>query len=102
MDAGLPGGDGTLGTVYLIHFSEPYKHARHYTGWSTNLKARLRDHGNGHGARLMEVLKDAGIGWELSRTWENVDRNFERRLKRRGGAARICPICVASGNAPKH
>jgi hypothetical protein len=29
------------GTVYLLHFSRPYKHARHYTGWAVNVKRRL-------------------------------------------------------------
>jgi hypothetical protein len=22
------------GVVYLVHFTEPYRHARHYTGWT--------------------------------------------------------------------
>ena len=57
------------GTVYLLHFSEPYKHARHYTGWTEDLPARLGAHGNGRGARLMEVIKVAGIGFPLARTW---------------------------------
>jgi hypothetical protein len=32
------GGTGTeAGTVYIVHFDTPYKHARHYTGWATDL-----------------------------------------------------------------
>ena len=30
------------GTVYLLHFSEPYKHARHYTGWTEDLPRAWR------------------------------------------------------------
>lgn len=82
-----------LGTVYLIHFDKPFKHAKHYTGWATDLSARLELHASGQGARLLAVIKAEGIGWQLARTWENVDRHFERRLKVQGGASRRCPMC---------
>ena len=29
------------GTVYLMHFSEPFGHARHYIGWAEDLQRRL-------------------------------------------------------------
>ena len=80
------------GTVYLLHFSEPYKHARHYTGWTEDLPARLEAHGNGRGARLMEVIKAAGIGFTLARTWPGT-KNRERHIKTQGGASRHCPEC---------
>lgn len=83
------------GTVYLIHFDRPYKHAAHYVGWTTNLEARLEEHRKGSGARLMEVLKEAGIGWKLAKSWPGT-RELERRIKRQGGAARCCPACVAA------
>jgi hypothetical protein len=65
-----PGPDGT---VYLLHFTEPFGHARHYLGWA----------GPGN---------LSGVGWELVRTWAG-DRGLERRLKGYGGHARICPAC---------
>ncbi len=34
-----------------------------------DLPARLEAHGAGRGARLMEVIKAAGIGFTLARTW---------------------------------
>ena len=80
------------GTVYLLHFSEPYKHARHYTGWTEDLPARMEAHGNGRGARLMEVIKAAGIGFTLARTWPGT-KNRERQIKTQGGASRHCPEC---------
>jgi predicted GIY-YIG superfamily endonuclease len=80
------------GTVYLLHFDCPYRHARHYLGWASNLDARLAEHDAGRGARLMEVISCAGIGWELARTWTG-DRGRERQLKRQGGASRCCPCC---------
>lgn len=84
---------GVLGVVYLLHFDSPFKHAKHYTGWATDLEARLALHKSGSGARLIAVIQEAGIGWSLARTWVDVDRNFERRLKNTGGASRYCPMC---------
>jgi predicted GIY-YIG superfamily endonuclease len=81
-----------VGTVYLLHFDRRYRHAGHYTGWSANLELRLEEHAAGYGARLLAVLRDAGIGWRLARTWAGT-RNTERALKRQGGAARRCPLC---------
>ncbi len=77
--------------VYLLHFSEPYKHARHYLGYSADVPARLERHSLGRGARLVEVILAAGITFELVRTWDG-DRKLERRLHKRGGS-RLCPIC---------
>ena len=80
------------GTVYLIHFDRPYRHAAHYTGWTADLPARLATHAAGRGARLMEVIKGAGIGWRLALA-KPGDRREERRMKGRGGARRNCPMC---------
>jgi predicted GIY-YIG superfamily endonuclease len=80
------------GTVYLLHFDRPYRHAAHYTGFATNLAARLAAHATGHGARLLAVIHAAGIGWTLARTWPGT-RSDERALKRQGGASRRCPLC---------
>ncbi|MFI6907340.1 hypothetical protein ACIBKY_39200 [Nonomuraea sp. NPDC050394] len=82
----------TPGTVYLLHFAHPYKHARHYIGWTGDLDARLAEHQAGRGARLLAVVKAAGITWTLARTW-NGPRSRERALKRQGGASRCCPLC---------
>ncbi len=86
-----------MGCVYLIHFDRPYKHAKHYLGYVSgdkkNVDRRLEKHRSGTGARLMEIVVDAGITFSVSRVWENVDRHFERRLKQRG-KGRICPSCL--------
>lgn len=79
-------------TVYLIHFSEPYKHAKHYLGSTDDLPGRLTAHRKGYGSRLMEVVTEAGIEWQVVRTWKG-GRELERRLKRRHGSPRLCPIC---------
>lgn len=79
-------------TVYLLHFNRPYRHARHYIGFTTNLDKRITDHLCGMGARLMEVITGAGIEWKLARTWQG-DRRLERRLKEWHNAALLCPLC---------
>jgi predicted GIY-YIG superfamily endonuclease len=85
--------DRYLGTVYLLHFDRPYRHARHYVGWAKDIDARLAQHGTGHGARLLQVVQAAGITWTLARTWPGATRNRERQIKRMGGAGRRCPLC---------
>jgi predicted GIY-YIG superfamily endonuclease len=87
-----------LGSAYLLHFDKPYQHASHYLGWSSNLPVRLAAHESGRGARLTEVVAEAGIRWVLTRTWPGVSRDFERALKNQGGASRRCPGC---GVVPK-
>jgi hypothetical protein len=84
---------GQLGIVYLLHFSQPYRHARHYQGWTEDLFERLIQHATGRGARLMTVIYDAGIGFTLARICEGT-RNTERAIKNDGGAVRFCPLCT--------
>jgi predicted GIY-YIG superfamily endonuclease len=84
------------GTIYLLHFTpRGYRHAAHYLGWTEDLATRLDAHRKGRGARLMEVIAEAGLGFVLARTWTGT-RALERRLKGRGGHARLCPICRQS------
>jgi len=58
-----------------------------------DLDHRVAEHLAGRGARLIEVITQAGIGFRLARTWPGVTRARERQLKRQGGASRHCPIC---------
>jgi len=87
-----------VGVIYLLHFdcpigdmANPRGFASHYTGWTHDLPARLVDHAAGR-ARIMQVVGEAGIGWQLARIWTGT-RTRERSLKRSGGAARRCPVC---------
>jgi hypothetical protein len=97
-------GRGPVGIIYLLHFdrpigdpANPHGFASHYTGWTLDLDRRLADHAAGvgpsqGGARLMQAVFEAGIGFQLARVWEGT-RGRERSLKRSGGAARRCPVC---------
>jgi predicted GIY-YIG superfamily endonuclease len=64
--------------VYLFHFDQRYEHAGHYTGWAEDLDHRVAEHLAGRGARLIEVITRAGIGFRLARTWPGVTRARER------------------------
>ena len=82
--------------IYLIHFDQPYRHARHYLGFvESDLEARLERHASGQGARLMAVINAAGITWRCVRTWQG-DRKLERKLKRRKEAPQLCPVCAGA------
>ena len=94
--------DASRGTVYLLHFDQRYQHAGHYTGWAEHLDQRLAQHQRGTGARLVEVITQAGIGFRVARLWPAASRARERSLKNSGGAARRCPICKQERTAHGH
>lgn len=81
--------------VYLIHFDEPLAHAQHYIGYAEDINERLNAHRVGRGARLLAACNAVGISYRIVRIWNGpgADRNFERRLKRRKNARRLCPTC---------
>lgn len=84
--------------LYLICFDRPLKHARHYLGFSRNdktLPKRIEHHRKGSGARLMAAVVAAGIDFRVVRTWDDADRNEERRLKNRHKGPKLCPHCAA-------
>ena len=84
-----------MSTIYLLHIEPPYKHARHYLGFTENgVEVRLAEHRAGRGARLTQVAVDAGCQLMLVRTWEG-DRTQERKFKNQNHAPRFCPVCNA-------
>jgi predicted GIY-YIG superfamily endonuclease len=86
----MSGPTARTGVIYLLHFERRYQHAAHYMGWAADLEQRLAEHTAGHGARLLAVVKAAGITWTLSRTWTGT-RSDERALKRQGGRLPALP-----------
>lgn len=84
-----------LGVIYLLHFDEPYQHARHYLGFCTSyegLDSRFEFHANGRGSHLLAAVTKAGIKWRLVRLWKGT-RNDERHFKYNGASTPFCPIC---------
>lgn len=95
-----------VGAVYILHFDPPYKHVRHYTGWTEGdraaVKARLRRHLSGHGARIIEVICcRMGHGVHLGRIFRQKTRKFERALKKRnhGPLEQFCRVCREQARA---
>ena len=86
------------GTVYLLHFSEPFGHARHYIGWAEDLQRRLAQHRAGQGSNLCRHASMAGVTFTLAATWPGT-RSDERRRHRNHHGARDCPVC--RGGAPR-
>lgn len=84
----------TVGYAYLLHFSEPYKHAQHYLGWTNNLFKRIKEHNSGSRERcvLTHVAKANGIKFKLVRTWQGP-LEMERKLKAKHNSRLLCPIC---------
>ncbi len=84
--------------VYLLHFSRPISPdhtCQHYIGWAESWPDRVATHriGGDDAARLCQVAKERGIDFVVARIWPDGDRQLERRLKNRHGAARFCPVC---------
>lgn len=91
-----------VGWCYLLHLERPFRHARHYLGWTAaeSVYDRIERHRAGAGANFLRHVNDAGIGYELVRVWPG-GRVMERRLKNRGGASRLCPVCRAERAAER-
>lgn len=71
------------GFIYLLKFEQPISDdstAQTYTGWASDLAARIQQHKHGNGARLTQVAHERGIGFRVARVWVG-DRSTERRIK---------------------
>jgi hypothetical protein len=71
----------------------PRTNCRKVQHWTEDLLDRLDTHARGHGARLIAVIWQAGIGFTLVRLCEGT-RHRERAIKHAGGAVRYCPACT--------
>jgi hypothetical protein len=81
--------------IYLVHFTVPYKHAKHYIGSTLPdcLERRMHTHISGNGSRLMKAVVQADIGFEVVRTWRGT-YSFEHWLKAKKNTPRqLCPAC---------
>lgn len=87
--------------VYTVHFKTPLAHGDqaptlHYTGMASDVDARLARHRRGDGSRLMAVVAERGISWELAQLIPcesySEAHALEARLKKHS-ASRRCPVC---------
>ena len=84
-----------MGKIYLIHLDRPFQEkVSHYIGYTDReVEQRLQDHKNGRGARLLNAVNKAKISYIVVRIWEDVDKYFERKLKKQKNSKRFCPVC---------
>ncbi len=85
------------GCVYTLHFARPLgsaaQYAQHYTGFTTDLAARLAAHwAGGCDVRLVRAFRKAGIPFVVVSIEHGVTRARENQLKL-ASAARRCPVC---------
>lgn len=88
-------------SVYLLHFSRPLGRISHYLGQTSrpDVMTRVGEHRAGRGPTITRGAIRAGAELLLARVWEGADSGLERRLKRRGGYRRLCPVCGGSSAA---
>jgi hypothetical protein len=93
--------------TYLLHFSSrisPNHTCQHYAGHAHNLSHRIQVQRRGRrwrkrngqwcgAARLLEVARQRGIGFQVAKVWVGAGRDFEKRLKGRKQGPDLCPIC---------
>lgn len=80
-------------TVYVLHFDPPYKHAKHYIGFTECIDNRFERHCNGGGSPLVKAALAAGCVVSVAHVFEGADREFERKLKNRKDTPRWCRLC---------
>lgn len=92
-------------TLYLLHFPEPYFHARHYAGVTQrpDLRLRMTEHLSSQGNGLVRAVAqrlaitdpEELIARLLVATWKGT-RDDERRIKKLKNMRDICPVCRAT------
>lgn len=91
--------------LYLLHFAEPYHHARHYLGYAIGTgrgRAYAQAQCDGHAIGAHELVMAAqwaGIEIEVAAVWVGHGRATRRELKRGHNLARHCPICRSAAES---
>lgn len=85
------------GYVYVLHFDQSFKHARHYIGCTSQPRERLIAHAQGRGARIVQAAAEAGIQFRLGAigiTNVRCMRRIERQTKDWHGSSQFCECCT--------
>ncbi len=88
------------GTCYLLCFAKRYEHAVQHHADPGRFAIRMQEHRSGNGARLMEVITDAGIDFEIARLWIG-SQHRERQLKQHGATRHGQPRSRTPGDRPQ-
>ncbi|MBD3387428.1 MAG: hypothetical protein GF414_00605 [Candidatus Altiarchaeales archaeon] len=87
------------GYVYVIHLNRPFRHAKHYIGYTTDIVRRMTHHSLGHrdSSHFMKAVCRAGIRWSVTMVQSFEDAKeavcFEKKLKRDKRSSLHCPLC---------
>lgn len=86
--------------IYVLHFTDPLHHAKHYVGCTRNLRQRLETHADGYGSHLTRALYEKQIEFELGTLYVTNKANMrkiERFIKKMANGPRFCQICNPAG-----
>ena len=92
--------------LYLLHFAEPYHHARHYLGYAVGIGrgrtyAKAQARGVALGAHeLVMSVQAAGIAIEVADVWIGEGRELQRAMRASHNLARFCPLCTGAAELP--
>lgn len=92
------------GTVYLLHFDAPYRHARNYLGWADDFDALLAEHAAGTGGRLTAVVRSAASAGPSPGPGPAPaagSANFSARAARLAAARSAACTCASASPPPR-
>jgi hypothetical protein len=90
-------------TVYVLHFDPPFKHARHYVGWTIeeNADRRISEHLDLRGSPLVAAAVRAGSAVSVVAVFPGAGKDYERYVKRRKCTTRFCHLCTPGARFPE-
>lgn len=84
--------------IYILHFTPPYKHARHYTGISKEANLRVERHIRGTTkVRLVNVIHEQGHSISVGNMFSVPNKLSEKALKKGKSVPDYCSICNPKG-----
>jgi hypothetical protein len=60
---------------------------------AAGVACRIAQHRRRCGARILAVITEAGIGFDVVRIWPSATEHHEKGLKNLANGARLCPRC---------
>jgi len=91
--------------LYLLHFSTPYRHARHYLGYAVGTGrgrayAKAQAAGAALGAHeLVQATQWAGIEIIVADVLVGAGRSEQRAMRASHNLARHCPVCASAAES---
>lgn len=73
---------------------------RYLTGYqAAGIALRIAGHRAGRGSRLMAVIAEAGIEFQVTRVWASATEAHEKALKDLNNRRKLCPACTPGTRA---